>query len=101
MCRRLSETEPLDNFGGDALGVADGFVDREVAGQIRLVDAAEHPEESSQARVSTLGGVAVNLTHSVAVVISRPLVCRVADREVAWPALVARQLVAEEGRSRR
>jgi len=85
-----SEAEALDELGGDSLGIADGFEDREVAGKIGLVHAAEHTKEGTKASVRTLAGVAMNLAHAVAIIISRPFVARVADGEVARPTLVAR-----------
>jgi hypothetical protein len=86
----LPKAEALDNFRSDALGVADSLVDGQVAGQIGFVNAAERAKEGPKGGVSAFRRIAVDFAYAIAVVVSRPLVLRVADGEVAGPALVAR-----------
>lgn len=51
----LPKVEPTDAFGRDALGVADGLADGEVAGEIDLMHALKATEEGTQHLAHWLG----------------------------------------------
>jgi len=95
-----SKAKSANNVGGDTLGVAYGLIDGEVTGELGFMDALEAAEEGSECCVSAFARIAVNFSLRVTIIIPSPLLGRVTDGEVVWPALVAAQLVAVQDASR-
>ncbi len=77
--RAKKSTKEIPDCGSE---VVDALVERNVATEVTLLHAAEHPNVVAESVPVSFDGVAVHRTHAVPVVIARPLLVEMVDRDV-------------------
>jgi hypothetical protein len=100
MRRPVADAHPSEQLRGNPFRVDHGFIRRHIEMEVRLVDASERPEVRTKRRPRPFTGVAVPLTATIAISISRPLASAVADGGMARMAPpIALPLVGVEPRA--